>query len=272
MTKQNGGPTTGRRAVLKGGAFLGGTALLATAVPAAFGRLREMDRGGAAVGDAYRELIQPENILYTACLGCHTSCGAKVRILDGILAKIDGSPYSAHNMLPHPPYTTPPQELARIDGKMCPKGQGMIQTAYDPYRVLKVLKRAGARGSGAWKTIAFDQAIGEIVDGGYLFRDVPGEEKRNVEGLKDIWKLRDAKLASTLTADTKKVVQKKMTVAEFKEKNKEHLDVLIDPDHPDLGPKNNQLAFMGGRIQYGREAFMKRWLNGGFGSLNYHNH
>ena len=272
MSKDNGSSPTTRREFLKTGVFLGGTALLTTQVPDVLARLQSMDRGGNSVGDAYAELTKPENVLYTACLGCHTSCGAKAKILDGVLAKLDGNPFSAHNMLPHPPYETSPRALARIDGKMCPKGQAMIQTVYDPYRVRTVLKRAGKRGEGKWKTIPFDQAISEIVDGGYLFKDVPGEEKRHVEGVKDLWKLRDPKLASDMAADVAKIVRKKMTVAEFKAKYKDHLDVLIDPDHPDLGPKNNQLAFMGGRIQYGREAFIKRWLNGGFGTINYHNH
>ena len=272
MSKNNGNGAESRREFLKAGAFLGGTALLATQVPRVFASLGAMDSGGHNIGDAYKVMTEPENILYTACMGCHTSCGAKARILDGVLAKLDGNPYSAHNMLPQPPYETAPWDLARIDGKMCPKGQGMIQTVYDPYRIRTVLKRTGPRGSGKWKTIPFDQAIDEMVNGGLLFKDVPGEENRNVEGLKDIWKLRDPKLAANMAADVAKITRKKMTVAEFKTKYKDNLDVLVDPDHPDLGPKNNQLMFMGGRIQYGRQAFMKRWLNGGFGTINYHDH
>jgi len=272
MTKKNGSSALTRRDFLKAGVFLGSTTLLVSQVPQVMGRMRSWDRGGHTVGDAYEELTRAENILYTACLGCHTSCGAKARILDGVLAKLDGNPYSAHNMLPQPPYETPPWDLTRIDGKFCPKGQTMIQTVYDPYRIRTALKRTGKRGEGKWVTIPFQQAIDEMVNGGYLFKDVPGEEKRYVEGLKDLWKLRDPELAKNITADVKAIVKKQMTVAEFKEKYKDNLDLFIDPDHPDLGPKNNQMVFMGGRIQYGREAFVKRWLNGGFGSINYHNH
>lgn len=272
MSKDNGHSQVDRREFLKAGAFLAGTALLTHRVPDVLTRLRHVDGGGHSVSEVYKTLTQPESIIYTACLGCHTSCGAKAKILDGIIAKLDGNPYSAHNMLPQPPYETSPWDLARVDGKFCPKGQTMIQTVYDPYRLRTVLKRTGKRGEGKWKTIPFSQAIDEIVNGGYLFKDVPGEENRKVEGLKDLWKLRDADLAKNMAADVKNIVTKKMTVAQFQAKYADHLDVLVDPDHPDLGPVNNQVVFMGGRIQYGREAFMKRWLNGGFGSNNYHNH
>ena len=36
-----------------------------------------------------------------------------------------------------------------------------------------------------------------------------------------------------------------MTVEEFKRKYRATLHTLIDPDHPDLGPKNNQFVYMG---------------------------
>jgi hypothetical protein len=32
----------------------------------------------------------------------------------------------------------------------------------------------------------------------------------------------------------------------------DHLDTLIDPDHPDLGPKNNQFTFVWGGLKDGR--------------------
>lgn len=261
-----------RREFLKSAVFLGGTALLASQVPQVRLRLQGLDGGGHRIGDAYRELTKAENIIPTVCLGCHTSCGVKAKILDGVLAKLDGNPYSAHNMLPHIPYETPPWDVARLDGKLCVKGQAMIETVYDPYRIRTVLKRAGKRGEGKWTAIRFDQAIDEIVNGGYLFKDVSGEENRYVEGLRDLWALRDAKVSAEMAADVKLITQKRMSVAEFKAKHRAHLDTLADPDHPDLGPKNNQFAFMGGRIQYGREAYIRRWLQGGFGSINFHNH
>ena len=125
-----------------------------------------------------------------------------------------------------------------------------------------MLKRAGPRGSGKWQTIEFDQAIDEIVNGGDLFGDGP------VPGLMDIFVLRDPDLAAEMAADVEAIEGGEMTVAEFKRKHSANLDVLIDPDHPDLGPKNNQFVFMPGRIEHGRKELDKWFTNDSFGSVN----
>ncbi|MEF9426832.1 MAG: hypothetical protein L0956_06555, partial [Candidatus Mariimomonas ferrooxydans] len=59
-------------------------------------------------------------------------------------------------------YDMSPINAAGIDGKICPKGQSAVQTNYDPYRIIKVLKRSGPRGSNKWKTISFETAINEV--------------------------------------------------------------------------------------------------------------
>jgi tetrathionate reductase subunit A len=132
---------------------------------------------------------------------------------------------------------------------------------------VKVLKRAGKRGENKWVTISFDQAVDEIVNGGDLF----GEG--HVPGLKEIWALRDPKLAKEMADDVKAIwakktpEEKKAAVEAFKTKYAEHLDKLIDPDHPDLGPKNNQLVFMWGRLKGGRSELIKRFTVESFGSV-----
>ncbi|MEW6383543.1 MAG: molybdopterin oxidoreductase [Pseudomonadota bacterium] len=221
--------------------------------------------------------------MHTTCLGCHSHCCIKAKVYDGVLVKLDGSPYGPNGRLPHLPFDTSLEDEALSDGKMCLKGQSGIHVQYDPYRITQVLKRAGQRGENKWTTISFDQAIDEIVNGGALFANVPGEESRHVDGLKDIWALRDAEVAKEMAADVKHILQapqgeeKAQAVADFKEKfsnfeGQNWLDTLIDPDHPDLGPKNNQLLWFGGRVQYGREAFTLRWMYEAFGSVNWVNH
>ena len=48
--------------------------------------------------------------------------------------------------------------------------------------------------------------------------------------------------------------------------------MLIDPDHPDLGPKNNQFVLQGGRIAPDREVITKRFTFGSLGSVNWFGH
>jgi len=254
----------GRREFLKSAALLGGSAVMSQ-VACTLQKLSEEEF-------VDYKLDEPENQILTVCLQCGTACPIRVKILDGVAVKIDGNPYSPQTMLVHIPYETPLDIASKIDGAICPKGQSGIQTLYDPYRITKVLKRAGKRGENKWKVIPFEQAIKEIVEGGYLFKDVPGEENRYVPGLKDIYKLRDPKLSKNMAEDAKKVAKGEMSVDEFKEKYKEHLDVLIDPNHPDFGPVNNQFVFMAGRIHPGRTEFSKRFVHGGFGSVNWYEH
>jgi anaerobic selenocysteine-containing dehydrogenase len=217
-------------------------------------------------------LGRPENTLYSVCLQCNLGCGIKVRMVRDVAVKIDGNPLSPWTMNPHLPYATPIAEVATIDGAICPKGQAGIQTAYDPYRLRTVLKRAGPRGSGKWVTVPFEQAINEIVTGGKLFAYVPGEENRHVEGFNDVWALRDPALARTMAADVAAIRAKRMTVAEFKRKHAHHLHVLINPDHPDLGPKNNQFVYLRGREKGGRGDLVARFVDSALGSVNRHGH
>jgi tetrathionate reductase subunit A len=121
-------------------------------------------------------------IRYSACLQCHGSCTIMCKVADGQVAKIDGNPYSPMNrsleaMLP---YDTDPAEAKTERGRICPKGQALIQTCYDPYRVKQPVKRAGPRGSGEWEAITWEQAIDEIVNGGSFADSGP------FEGLADI--------------------------------------------------------------------------------------
>lgn len=275
--KEAVGPVT-RRDFLKHSAFLGGSALLASQIGGFENLLARAEAGMLSPAERY-ELAAAEHQLYSVCLQCNTGCGIKAKILDGICLKIDGNPYSPWTLTPHLPYETSPFQTANVEGTLCPKGQAGIQTAYDPYRLVKVLKRSGPRGSNQWKTVSFDQAVDEIVDGGQLFKDVPGEEGRYVEGLKDLYALRDSKVAKEMAEEVKHIqheknqAKKQALVEEFKTKFKDHLHTLIDPNHPDLGPQNNQFCFVHGRVKGGRGEFLKdRFTKAAFGSVNAHGH
>ncbi|MCL5038537.1 MAG: molybdopterin-dependent oxidoreductase [Firmicutes bacterium] len=257
-----------RRDLLKSTAFLGTTAFLASQAPSALGHLQALAAGQGQGGEY--ELAKAENVIYGVCLQCNTQCTLKGKILDGVLVKVDGNAYSPQSLLPPMAYNTDPQVAARVDGKLCPKGQSTIQTQYDPYRIRKVLKRAGPRGSNKWEVIAFDQAIKEIVNGGKLFGHL-GED-RQVPGFKEVLVTKDAGVFKSLAGDAAKVAKKEMTPEQFKEAHKDHLNLLIDPDHPDLGVKNNQFVFQAGRIEPGRADFSKRFVINSLGSNNWYEH
>ena len=117
-------------------------------------------------------LAHAEKMIYSVCQQCNTQCGIKVKIIDqvgpekiGVVGKIEGNPFSPWNLVPHLNYATPVNDAATIDGVLCPRGQAGLQTVYDPYRLIKVLKRAGKRGENKWMTIPFEQAVDEIVEG-----------------------------------------------------------------------------------------------------------
>jgi tetrathionate reductase subunit A len=267
-----------RRQLLQAAGLTGAAALLGSC------SYRRMEESFQASGDY--PYAHPENILYSSCLQCNTGCGIKVKVQDGIAVKIDGNPRAPHTLWPHLPYESSPFMTAAIDGALCPKGQSGLQTVYDPYRLRTVLKRAGKRGENKWMTIPFEQAIQEIVEGGRLFQHVPGEENRHVPGLREIWALRDPKIAKAMSkdiAELKKVIKAVRkgkqppsalpeAIRAFQQKYRDHLHTLIDPDHPDLGPKNNQFVFNWGRVKGGRGHFIRRFTHDAFGSVNAHGH
>ena len=278
--KKNNGNGLNRRDFLKCSAVLGG-ALLASQMEWATDLMRRAEAGQLTPEEEY-ELIRAENTLYTECLQCNTGCGIKVKLFrkngSAVVLKIDGNPYDPFASVPHLPYKSSPLEVNTMDLAICPKGQAGLQTAYDPYRITKVLKRAGKRGEGKWMTIPFDQAIDEIIDGGLVFKHVAGEENRQVEGLKDICVLRDPKIIKTLADDlgpirrAKTAEAKKAAVEAYKKKHTANLQYLIDPEHPDLGTRNNQLVYGWGRKKGGRADFAARFFGDALGTTNRHGH
>src|SRR3990172_8771178 len=109
-----------RRDFLKISAVAGGAAALLGAIP----RVQSVLANGGE--QAIYILAQPENQIYTVCQQCNTQCGLKVKLLDGVIAKVDGNPYNPWNMVPHVAYDTPINDMARTEGALCPKGQASL--------------------------------------------------------------------------------------------------------------------------------------------------
>ncbi len=76
---------------------------------------------------------------------CHGGCGVLLHIEDGRLIKVEGDPESPFNR-----------------GSLCVKGLSTLELVYHPDRVLFPLKRTGARGSGKWGRVSWDEALSEI--------------------------------------------------------------------------------------------------------------
>lgn len=269
-------PSHSRRAFLAKGALLGFGASPIASLAAGQG-----DGQCALLNskrpDAPYDLGDAENVLYSACLQCNTGCGIKAKIQDGIVTKIDGNPYNPWTLVPHLDGKVSADTAARVDGAICPKGQSGLQSCYDPYRIRKVLKRAGLRGENKWTAIPFAQAVKEICDGGALFSTVAGEESRHVEGLRDLMPKLPSAVAKAMAADIaaywneKDKAKRAALLEEFRKKHADHLGALIDPAHPDLGPKNNQIVCSWGRLKGGRSEFYKRFATA-LGTTNAHGH
>ncbi|RMH59755.1 MAG: molybdopterin oxidoreductase [Candidatus Hydrogenedentota bacterium] len=254
-----------RRELLKSAAFVGGCSAFASVL----GTSRALAERLLGAPEGVYELSLPENVIYTTCLQCHVDCPIKTKYWDGVLAKITGNPYSPQSMLPHIPYETSPKVSVLIDAKVCPKGQAGIQTYYDPYRIRKVLKRVGPRGSNRWKSIPFDQFIKEVVEGGKLFSEAG--ENRHVAGFKEVLAVRDEAKAKALKDDAKKFAKGEITLEQFRSRHGDLSKLLVDPQHPDLGPRNNGFTFLAGRIEHGRKEFGK-WFTKACGSVNFYEH
>ncbi len=157
---------TRRQFIKAAGALIGGTAVGLTF-------FRENPVRAAQFGDPVLVETDPSvEVIYSVCQGCHGKCGMRCKVVDGVLVKIDGSPYYPNNMEPHLPYATDPADARLVAGGICAKGLAGLQSLYDPYRLKEPLKRVGPRGSGQWETITWETAFAEIGDKLTQYRDL----------------------------------------------------------------------------------------------------
>ncbi|MDW7977736.1 MAG: molybdopterin-dependent oxidoreductase, partial [Candidatus Caldarchaeum sp.] len=261
------------------------------------------------------QLYRPDRVsgrdvryVYSSCLGCNVRCGIRVRVstVDGVevVERIEGNPYHPYNRyvstdhqlnrFSEIDYRTPVRRSLAVGSTLCPRGQDGIHYVYDPYRIVKPLKRAGPRGSGKWKEIPWEQLIKEVVEGGVV--EETGERLPGIGELYVFGKLRDAGFANPAEVLTNikkdvddlvaKAADKNITAEQFdallngfKEKWSKTLgergvkleDVLVDPDNPDLGTKANMLVYMRGRGQDNADTFANRFVRA-VGSVNWMRH
>ena len=168
------GPAITRRTFLKASGALGSAVAISPVFTQSKSAVAAPAAGpeGITTGENPPDAIETaEDIMYTVCQMCHSRCGVRAKVKEGILLKLDGNPYHPNNRdvdenlqpdrLSY--YTHPATAFGEL-GRLCLKGQAGIQTVYDPFRVQHPLKRVGPRNSGQWETISWDQAFAEIAN------------------------------------------------------------------------------------------------------------
>jgi len=137
-----------RRRFMQLGAATG--ALLAVEGP--FAQAMEVELGGRGVavdkskgiGSTGRDF---DKVVPYTCLVCNIEDGGLAFIKDGRVVKLEGN-----------------DKHVSTRGRLCAKGNAGINHVYDPDRILYPLKRTGPRGSGQYKRVSWDEAIGEVAD------------------------------------------------------------------------------------------------------------
>jgi anaerobic selenocysteine-containing dehydrogenase len=97
----------------------------------------------------------------SVCTVCSAGCGLLVRVMQGeaevvrrgqqglikmgLAKKLEGNPQHPVNQ-----------------GKLCARGQASLQVLYHPDRITHPIKRTGARGSGEFQAISWDDALKEV--------------------------------------------------------------------------------------------------------------
>ncbi len=142
--------TLSRRDFLKVGAAGAGALALGQMLPApvakaakASGLLNEADSG----------------TISTMCEMCVWRCGARAKIVEGRVVKLDGNPEHPHSR-----------------GNLCPRGQSGLMNTYDPDRVLTPLVRAGKRGEGLFRKASWDEALDIVASNMLKIKEKYGPE------------------------------------------------------------------------------------------------
>jgi len=91
------------------------------------------------------EGVTPGRFSYyaTSCGSCPAGCGILVRISEGRAKKIEGNPDHPVNR-----------------GRLCARGQAILQELYHPDRIAGPLRRSGPRGSGQFVGVSWEEALG----------------------------------------------------------------------------------------------------------------
>ena len=132
--RQAARPALTRRQFLQAGAAA--TALGAGALA--------LQQGLATAGgaDPLQTANASEQIVRTTCALCPSGCGLEVRVVSGNAVKVEGNALHPLNQ-----------------GVCCLRGQASLEMLYSPERLAHPRIQKGARGSGDWQEISWDEAL-----------------------------------------------------------------------------------------------------------------
>lgn len=126
----------------------------------------------ASCGNPEHEIIRfvPEEELVpgvaewksSVCPLCRAGCGTLVRVMEGDAEVLrDGQRGVVKMGLAKKLEGNPAHPISQ--GALCARGQAAIQVTYHPDRLTHPLKRSGARGSGQFREVTWDDALSELV-------------------------------------------------------------------------------------------------------------
>jgi anaerobic selenocysteine-containing dehydrogenase len=95
--------------------------------------------------DREMEIYGYEDVVKSHCRMCHGGCGVLVYVKNGQVAKIAGDPDCPIN-----------------HGTLCSKGLAAHQLVYHPDRLTYPVRRIGAKASGKWERISWDEALDTV--------------------------------------------------------------------------------------------------------------
>jgi anaerobic selenocysteine-containing dehydrogenase len=101
-----------------------------------------------------------DSFVMTTCLMCPGGCGIRVRRIDGDPTGIAGNPNHPVNA-----------------GGVCTEGMSALQLLYHPERLTRPMKRKGARGSGEFEPISWDEALNAIAEAMKKIESARAQEK-----------------------------------------------------------------------------------------------
>ena len=93
------------------------------------------------------EVYGYDSVVKSHCRMCNGGCDVLIYIKNGKALKIAGDPQCPIN-----------------HGTLCSKGLASLQLAYHPDRLKYPIQRKGAKGSGQWERISWDEALDKIAE------------------------------------------------------------------------------------------------------------